>query len=91
MVEQGRSVLTPDESGHVLDRLAGLEHVISPESVRQALSATGRCSQRACTLTHEVTLWIVLAMGQTKQCKIVSDRVDGVKLSQSFIQLGYRF
>lgn len=63
MIEQGRSVLTPDESGRILDRLAGLEHVISPESVRQALSVTGRCSQRACTLTHEVTLWIVLAMG----------------------------
>ena len=63
MVEQGRSTLTPDESGRVLDRLAGLEQVISPESVRQALSVTGRCSQRACRLTHEVTLWIVLAMG----------------------------
>jgi hypothetical protein len=63
MVEQGRSVLTPDESGRVLDRLAGLEQVISPESVRQALSMTGRCSQRACRLTHEVTLWVVLAMG----------------------------
>jgi hypothetical protein len=63
MVEQGRSTLTPDESGRVLDRLAGLEQVISPESVRQALSMTGRCSQRACRLTHEVTLWVVLAMG----------------------------
>jgi hypothetical protein len=63
MVEQGRSVLTPDESGRVLDRLAGLEQVISPESVRQALAVTGRCSQRACKLTHQITLWIVLAMG----------------------------
>ena len=63
MVEQGRSTLTPDESGRVLDRLAGLEKVISPESVRQALSMTGRCSQRTCRLTHEITLWVVLAMG----------------------------
>ena len=63
MVEQGRSTLTPDESGRVLDRLAGLEQVISPESVRQALSMTGRCSQRTCRLTHEITLWVVLAMG----------------------------
>ncbi len=63
MVEQGRSTLTSDESGRVLDRLAGLEQVISPESVRQVLSTTGRYSQRACRLTHEVTLWIVLAMG----------------------------
>jgi len=63
MIEQGRSTLTPDESGRVLDRLAGLEQVISGESVRQALFATGRTEQRACQLTHEVTLWIVLAMG----------------------------
>ena len=63
MVEQGRSTLTPDESGRVLDRLAGLEKVISPESVRQALSMTGRCSQRTCKLTHEITLRVVLAMG----------------------------
>jgi len=63
MIEQGRSTLTPDDSGRVLDRLAGLEQVISYESVRQALLATGRCGQRACQLTHEVTLWVVLAMG----------------------------
>ena len=63
MVEQGRSTLTPDETGRVLDRLAGLEQVISGESVRQALLVTGRMEQRACQLTHEVTLWIVLAMG----------------------------
>jgi hypothetical protein len=63
MVEQGRSTLTPDGSGRVLDRLAGLEQVISGESVRQALLATGRGKQRVCQLTHEVTLWIVLAMG----------------------------
>ncbi len=63
MIEQGRSTLTPDDSGRVLDRLAGLEQVISIESVQQALLATGRVGQRACQLTHEVTLWVVLAMG----------------------------
>ena len=63
MVEQGRSTLTPDDSGRVLDRLAGLEQVISAEAVRQALVATQRVGQRACRLTHEVTLWVVLAMG----------------------------
>ena len=63
MVEQGCSTLTPDDSGRVLDRLAGLEQVISAEVVRQALVATRRVGQRACKLTHEVTLWIVLAMG----------------------------
>ena len=62
MAEQGRCTLTPDDSGRVLDRLAGLEQVISSESVKQALLATGRVGQRACQLTHEVTLWIVLAM-----------------------------
>lgn len=63
MVEQGRCTLTPDDSGRVLDRLAGLEQVIPSEAVRQALLATGRIGQRACKLTHEVMLWVVLAMG----------------------------
>lgn len=63
MLEQGRSTLGPDDSGRVLDRLAGLEQVISTEAVKQALLATGRVGQRRCKLTHEVVLWIVLAMG----------------------------
>jgi hypothetical protein len=63
MVGQGRSTLAPDDSGRILDRLAGLEQVISNESVRQALFATGRVGQRACQLTYEVTLWVVLSMG----------------------------
>jgi len=46
-----------------LDRLAGLEQVISPEDVRQCLLQTPRYEQRACWLSHEVMLWIVLAMG----------------------------
>jgi hypothetical protein len=60
---QGHCTLTPDDSGRVLDRLAGLEQVISNESVQQALFATGRVGQRACMLTYEVMLWVVLAMG----------------------------
>jgi hypothetical protein len=63
MTRQGRCVLAPDRSGRVLDRLAGLEKVITPTLVRQALSMTGRYNPRACTLTHEVMLWVVLAMG----------------------------
>jgi hypothetical protein len=63
MTRQGRCVLSPDEAGRILDRLAGLEKVIAPALVRQVLSATKRCNQRACTLTHEVMLWVVLAMG----------------------------
>ena len=63
MLEQGRSTFVPDDSGRVLDRLAGLEQVISSEAVKQALLATGRIGQRSCKLTHEVVLWVVLAMG----------------------------
>ena len=63
MREQGRCTLRSDESGRVLDRLAGLEKVIPPEMIRQALEATGRINVRACQLTHEVMMWVVLAMG----------------------------
>jgi hypothetical protein len=63
MARQGRCVLPPDESGRVLDRLAGLEKVIAPGLVWQVLLVTNRINQRACTLTHEVMLWVVLAMG----------------------------
>ena len=38
MTRQGRCVLRPDESGRILDRLAGLEQVIKPTVVRQVLS-----------------------------------------------------
>lgn len=43
--------------------MAGLEQVIRPDDVRQALAATGRVSTRDCVLTQEVMLWVVLAMG----------------------------
>ena len=60
---QGHCTLTPDDAGRILDRLAGLEQVISPEAVRQALEVTGKTNPRRCTLTHEVVCWVVLAMG----------------------------
>jgi hypothetical protein len=63
MTRQGRCVLRPDESGRILDRLAGLEKIIAPGLIRQVLFLTNRCNQRACTLTHEVMMWVVLAMG----------------------------
>ena len=47
----------------VVDRLAGLRQLLRPEDVQQALHATGRHNPRACCLTHEVMLWVVLAMG----------------------------
>ena len=60
---RGHCTLTPDDAGRILDRLAGLEQVISPEAVRQALEVTGKTNPRRCTLTHEVVCWVVLAMG----------------------------
>lgn len=63
MVEQGRSTLATDDGGRILDRLVGLEKVISPDMVRRVLLATGRVNGRACKLTHEVMIWVVLAMG----------------------------
>ena len=63
MVQEGSCTLSTDEAGYVLDRLAGLQQVISDEAIRQALADTGRVQKRLCRLTLEVTLWIVLAMG----------------------------
>ncbi len=62
-MRQGSCVLPADEQGRVCDRLAGLEQVIGSERIRQVLNETGRVNSRACKLTHEVVLWVVLAMG----------------------------
>lgn len=70
MCQQGRCTLPVDESGRVLDRLAGLEHVIPLEAIRQALAATGRVNPRSCRLTHEVMMGVVLAMGVFPQLPI---------------------
>ena len=59
----GQCTLPPDVTGRILDRLAGLEQIIPPAVVRQALAATGRTNPRRCQLTHEVVCWVVLAMG----------------------------
>jgi hypothetical protein len=59
----GHCTLPADDAGRILDRLAGLEQVIRPADLQQALAATGRVNARSCTLTHEVVLWVVLAMG----------------------------
>ena len=63
MKQQGRCVLPADETGRVLDRLTALEKVISPNDIRQVLIDSGRVNPRACKLTHEIMMWIVLAMG----------------------------
>lgn len=62
-MDQGRCVFPTDDQGRVCDRLAGLEQVIGSEAVRQILRETGRINARRCNLTHEVMLWVVLAMG----------------------------
>jgi hypothetical protein len=63
MTQQGRCTLPAGEAGRVLDRLTLLEKVIRPELVRQVLLEVGRVNQRACNLTHEIMMWVVLAMG----------------------------
>ena len=63
MEEQGCSRVPSGSDGHIMDRLAGLEKVISSEIVREVLQKTGRVNQRACPLSHEVMMWVVLAMG----------------------------
>jgi hypothetical protein len=60
--EQGSS-LSADEEGRILDRLKGLENVISVELVRQVLQDCGLKNGRKCMLMHEVMIWVVLAMG----------------------------
>ena len=59
----GHCTLPADDAGRILDRLAGLEQVIRPADIQHALTATGRVNSRRCRLTHEVVLWVVLAMG----------------------------
>jgi hypothetical protein len=63
MTQQGCCTLPAGEAGRVLDRLAGLEQVIPSEKLRQALIMTHRFNGRSCVLSHEVMLWVVVAMG----------------------------
>ena len=51
------------EPQRVLDRLAGLEAVVTRECVERTLKQTGRVDKRRCRLSYGVTLWITLAMG----------------------------
>jgi hypothetical protein len=63
MDTQKMSTLSADEQGRVLDRLAGLDSVISPDLIRQVCLETGRVNGRKCKLTHEVMLYVLVAMG----------------------------
>jgi hypothetical protein len=62
-MHQGRCSFPVEVPDRILDRLAGLEQIIHPEHIHQALDATGRVNSRKCTLTHDVILWVVIAMG----------------------------
>jgi hypothetical protein len=46
-----------------MDRSAGMEKIILPEFVTQALANSGKQSKRKCSLTSDIMLWVVLAMG----------------------------
>jgi Insertion element 4 transposase N-terminal/Transposase DDE domain len=61
--QQRESTLLPGEANRVLDRLLLLEQVIPKGDVLQVLRDTGCLDSRRCTLTFEVTCWLVLAMG----------------------------
>ena len=61
--QQRDSTLPPGHGDRVLDKLLLLEHVIPREQVLQVLHDTGCLDARRCTLTFEVTCWLVLAMG----------------------------
>lgn len=63
MTRQGCAKFSADESGRFLDRLAGLEKIITPDLITQALVATERVNPHRCKLNNEVMLWVVLAMG----------------------------
>jgi len=63
MLEQGRSTLSADEQGRILDRLAGLEKIVTEDMMHSVLEAAGKTNGRRCKLPHRVMLWVVLAMG----------------------------
>jgi hypothetical protein len=63
MTRQGCSTFSTDEANRILDRLAGLEKIITPEHITQALVATDRVNPHSCKLSNAVMLWVVLGMG----------------------------
>ena len=63
MRQQEQGTLPRGSAENVCDRLAGLFQVIQPQHVQQALLDSGTVNPRACCLTHEVTLWVLLGMG----------------------------
>src|SRR5437764_14521620 len=57
-------LLSADEQGWILDRLAALQQVIDPQDIEQALlDNPASRPERSCVLTRRIMLWVVLAMG----------------------------
>ena len=57
-------LLAADEQGWILDRLAALQQVIDQQDIEQALQDNPQARpERACVLTRQIMLWVVLAMG----------------------------
>lgn len=63
MFEQGSSTLSSDEHGVILDKIAGLEKIISDELLCGTLEHCGKVNGRLCSLSHDVMLRIVIAIG----------------------------
>jgi hypothetical protein len=61
--QQRDSTLPEGHGARVLDKLLLLEHIIPRGEVLQVLHDTGCLDARRCTLTFEVTCWLVLAIG----------------------------
>lgn len=62
MSGQGSSGLSSEVNERILDRIAGLEKIIAPELVKQALATTGKQLTRECKLNSGVMTWVVLSM-----------------------------
>ena len=60
MKQQGCCTLAVDESDRILDRLAGLEKVITPQMIEQALNTTGRVGCAKLALRRLLTFIPVL-------------------------------
>ena len=64
MKRQGSHLPAPRTLTRVeLDRRAGLQQFIGTGRLQQVLDDTGRRNRSHCQRTHEVMLWVVLAMG----------------------------
>jgi Transposase DDE domain/Insertion element 4 transposase N-terminal len=63
-MDEDLCLLPADEQGWILDRLAALQQVIDQQDLEQALRDNPPARpERACVLTRQIMLWVVLAMG----------------------------